>query len=87
MKSSILQEEIIGLDKIHGSSVVYIIVVDALGLMNRQFNGIPFVTYDGFKNCIAKRVEIEKNAIQEDKKLKEILDIDWKFETSKLYCR
>ncbi|MCL5989794.1 MAG: hypothetical protein M1166_05650 [Candidatus Thermoplasmatota archaeon] len=84
MKSSKLQEEIMGLNKIHGSSVVYAIVVDALGLMNGQINGIPIVSLDAFKNGIVKRIEMVKNAIKEGKRLNEIFDIGRKFNTGKL---
>ena len=75
MKSSKLQEEIIGLKKIHSSSVVYAIVVDALGRMNGQINGIPVVSLDAFKNGIVRRIEMVKNAIKEGKRLNEIFDI------------
>lgn len=65
-------------------SVVYGIVVDALGLMNGQLNGIPVVSLNTFKNGIATRIEMVKNAINEGKKLSEIFDIGRKFNTGKL---
>ena len=84
MKSSKLQEEIIGLNKIHGSNAVYAIVVDAFGKMGGQINGIPVVSLATFKNCIADRIEMVKNAIKEGKKHNEIFDIGMKFNTCKL---
>ncbi len=84
MKSSKLQEEIIGLNKIHGSSVVYATVVDALGQMSGHINGIPVVSLNVFKDGIVKRIEMVKNAIKEGKKYNEILDIGRKFNTGKL---
>ena len=84
MKSSKLQEEIIGLNKIHGSSAVYAIVVDAFGKMSGQVNGIPVVSLADFKNCIVDRIEMVKNAIKEGKKHNEIFDIGRKFNTCKL---
>ena len=84
MKSSKLQEEIIGLKKIHSSSVVYAIVVDAFGRMNGQINGIPIVSLDDFRDCIVERVEMVKDAIKESKRLSEIFDIGRKFNTCKL---
>ena len=84
MKSSKLQEEIMGLNKIHGLSVVYAIVVDALGQMNGQINGIPVVPLDVFKIGIVKRIEMVKNTIKGGKKPNEVFDIGRKFNTGKL---
>ena len=84
MKSSKLQEEIMGLKKIHGLSVVYAVVVDALGLLNGQLNGIPVAPLDAFKNGIIWRIEMVKNSIKEGKRFSEILDIGRKFNIGKL---
>ena len=84
MKSSNLREEIIGLNKIHGLSVVYTIVVDALGQLNGQINGTPVVSLDVFKSGIIKRIEKVKGAIKEGRKSNEIFEIGRNFNIGKL---
>ncbi|EQB69315.1 MAG: hypothetical protein AMDU5_GPLC00004G0285 [Thermoplasmatales archaeon Gpl] len=84
MKSSNLREEVNNLNKIHGSSVVFAVVVDAYGELSGQINGIPVVSLDTFKNGITKRIEMIRDAVKERKSLDEIFEIGKKFNTGKL---
>ncbi|WP_298277109.1 hypothetical protein [Ferroplasma sp.] len=84
MKTSNLREEITGLNKIHGLSVVYTVVVDALGQLNGEINGIPVVSFDVFKSGVINRIEKVKGAIKDGKKSNEIFEMGKKFNTGKL---
>lgn len=84
MKSSNLREEIAGLRKIHGLSAVYTVVIDALGQLNGELNGIPVVGLNVFKKGIVKRIEKVRDAINENRNFNEIFEIGRMFNGGRL---
>lgn len=86
MKSSKLQEEILGLGKIFGSSVVCAVVVDAMGLMKGQVNGIPVVPLNELKDDITlmKAITTIRLDIRRNDDPNNIFDIGKKFGIGKL---
>lgn len=84
MKSSNLREEIMGLRKILGS-VIYAVVVDAVGLMRGQVNGIPVIPHSVFQSgVILKLIEMVRVDIMRNESPDRILDLGKKFNIDKL---
>jgi hypothetical protein len=83
MYSSSLREEVVGIKKIHGTGAVYAVIVDALGQLDGQVNGIPVVSLDAFKKGIIKRVELVRDAIKSGKNTNDIFEIGRKFNSLK----
>jgi hypothetical protein len=83
MYSSSLREEVMSLQRIHGRSAVYAVIVDALGQLYGEVSGIPVVSLDTFKRGIIKRIELVKDAINSGKDKIDIIDIGIRFNSSK----